>query len=92
MAKPRTIEIRQINISMHAPHSPQGYVDLFQKAYRLKRIAKRGKSDGYLLGALYDAKNAVEKKRVARGDLSFHQHRPQCPVVQHPDGQARRRC
>ncbi len=64
MAKPRTIDIRQINISMHSPHSPQGYVDLFQKAYRLQRIATRGRADGYLLGALYDAKNAVQNNEL----------------------------
>lgn len=64
MAKPRTIEIRQVNISMHSPHSSQGYVDLFQKAYRLRRTVTRGRAEGYLLGALYDAKNAVEKNEL----------------------------
>lgn len=64
MAKPRTIEIRQINISMHAPHSPQGYVDLFLQAFRLRRIFTRGRADGFLLGALYDAKSAVEKDEL----------------------------
>lgn len=64
MARSRTIEIRQINISMHAPHSPQGYVDLFAHAFRLKRILKRGRADGFLLGAVYDAKNAVEKNEL----------------------------
>lgn len=79
MAKPRTIEIRQINISMHAPHSPQGYVDLFQKAYRLKRIATRGKSDGYLLGALYDAKNAVAKNELQGEIYRFTNIDPNAP-------------
>lgn len=79
MAKPRTIEIRQINISMHAPHSPQGYVDLFQKAYRLKRIATRGKSDGYLLGALYDTKNAVDKNELQGEIYRFTNIDPNAP-------------
>ena len=64
MAKPRTIEICQINISMHSPHSPQGYVDLLQKAFHLKRIVTRGRADGYLLGALYNSKTAVEKNEL----------------------------
>lgn len=64
MAKPRTIEVRQINISMHAPHSPEGYVELFQRAFRLKRIATRGRADGFLLGALYDTKGAVENNEL----------------------------
>ena len=68
MARARTIEIRQINIAMHAPHSPQGYVTLFQKAFDTKRVMKRGKADGYLLGALYDIKDAIEKNEL-RGEI-----------------------
>jgi hypothetical protein len=64
MAKTRTVEIRQINVSMHAPHSPQGYVDLFVHAFRLRRIFKRGRADGFLLGALYDAKGAVDRNEL----------------------------
>lgn len=79
MAQSRTIEIRQINISMHAPHSPQGYVDLFQNAFRLNRIATRGKSDGYLLGALYDAKNAVEKNELQGEIYRFTNIDPNAP-------------
>lgn len=79
MAKPRTIEIRQINISMHAPHSPEGYVDLFQKAYRLRRITTRGKSDGYLLGALYDAQHAVERNELQGEIYRFTNIDPNAP-------------
>lgn len=68
MAKKRTIEIRQINISMHSPHSPQGYVDLMQKAFNLKRIINRGRADGYLLGALHNSKTAVEENEL-RGEI-----------------------
>lgn len=64
MSRTRTIEIRQINISMHPPHSPQGYVDLFQRAFSAKRIKIRGKADGYLLGALYGTKDAVKKNEL----------------------------
>lgn len=79
VAKPRTIEIRQINISMHAPHSPQGYVDLLHKAYRLRRIATRGKSDGYLFGALYDPTNAVEKNELQGEIFRFTNIDPNAP-------------
>lgn len=64
MSRPRTIEIRQINISMHAPHSPQGYVNLFVQAFKLRRVLSRGRADGFLLGALYDTKSAVEKNEL----------------------------
>lgn len=53
---------------MHTPHSPRGYVDLLQKAYRQQYIHKRGRSDGYMLGALYDADVAVEKDEL-RGEI-----------------------
>ncbi|MFT4190861.1 MAG: DUF4747 family protein [Comamonas sp.] len=79
MAKPRTVEIRQINISMHAPHSPQAYVELFQKAYRLKRIASRGRSDGYLLGALYESEKAVEKNELQGEIYRFTNIDPDAP-------------
>lgn len=64
MARKRTIELRQINISMHKPHSPQGYVDLFVKAYDLKHIVERGKADGYLLGELSGIEDAVERDEL----------------------------
>lgn len=64
MAHKRTIEIRQINVAMHQPHSPQGYIDLFQKAYRMKLIHVRGRADGFMLGAVYDAKNALLKDEL----------------------------
>lgn len=60
----RTIQIRQINIAMHKPHSPQGYVELFQKAYRMRYIHERGRADGYMLGAIYGARDALEKDEL----------------------------
>lgn len=60
----RTIQIRQINIAMHKPHSPQGYVELFQKAYRMRHIHERGRADGYMLGAIYGAREALEKDEL----------------------------
>lgn len=68
MSHKRTIEIRQINIAMHQPHSPQGYVDLFQKAYHLKFIHERGRSDGFMLGAVYDSENALISDEL-RGEV-----------------------
>ncbi|MBP8149170.1 MAG: DUF4747 family protein [Limnohabitans sp.] len=67
-SRTRSIEIRQINIAMHAPHSPRRYVDLFQKTYGLQYVHKRGRSDGYMLGALYDVDSAVEKDEL-RGEI-----------------------
>lgn len=60
----RRIEIRQINIAMHAPHSPKGYVALFQDAFHLRRIVTRGKADGYLLGSLYNVKSALDSNEL----------------------------
>lgn len=64
----RTIQIRQINIAMHKPHSPQGYIELFQKAYRMRYIHERGRADGYMLGAIYGAREALEKDEL-HGEL-----------------------
>ncbi len=41
---------------------------MFQRAYRLQRITTRGKSDGYLLGALYNSKNAAATN-VMQGEI-----------------------
>lgn len=79
MSKPRTIDLRQINISMHSPHSAQGYVDLFQKAYRLRHIATRGKADGFMLGALYNVKNAVEDNELQGEIYRFTNIDPDAP-------------
>lgn len=66
--KKRTIEIRQLNIAMHQPHSPQRYVELFQKAFKMKVIHERGRADGFMLGAVYDADNAINKDELT-GDI-----------------------
>lgn len=79
MSRPRTIDLRQINISMHTPHSPQGYVDLFQKAYRLRRIATRGKTDGFMVGALYDVTDAVERNELQGEIYRFTNIDPEAP-------------
>lgn len=68
MAKKRTIEIRQLNIAMHQPHSPQRYVELFQKAYRMKFIHERGRADGFMLGAVYDAESAISNDEL-KGEI-----------------------
>lgn len=64
----RKIEIRQINIAMHDPHSAQAYVDLFAKTYRMRRVFKRGRADGYMLGALYNPHLAVAENEL-RGEF-----------------------
>ena len=64
----RTIKIRQINIAMHKPHSPQGYVELFKKAFHMRYIHERGRADGYMLGAIYGAREALEKDEL-HGEL-----------------------
>lgn len=79
MTRSRRIDIRQINIAMHAPHSPQGYVQLFKDAFRLQRTIIRGKSDGYLLGALYDAENAVLKNELHGEIYRFTHLDPHAP-------------
>ncbi len=61
----RTVEIRQLNVAMHEPHSPGGYVDLLTRAYHLKHIFKRGRSDGYQLGALYGARDALKNNELS---------------------------
>ena len=53
MAKPRLITIAEINISMHAPHSPDGYADLFRKVYRAQRVVSLGKLHGAMIGSMY---------------------------------------
>ena len=53
MAKPRRITIAEINISMHAPHSPDGYAELFRKIYRAQRAVALGKLHGAMIGSMY---------------------------------------
>ena len=49
----RTFKIAALNIVMPAPHSPERYVELFQKTLRLRRAVKlRGDFVG-MLGSLY---------------------------------------
>ncbi|MBI1626938.1 DUF4747 family protein [Comamonas suwonensis] len=75
----RKIGVCQINIAMHAPHSPKGYVELFQDAFRLRRIITRGKADGYLLGALHNVKNAVDDNELQGEIYRFTNIDPDTP-------------
>lgn len=68
MPQKRNIEIRQLNIAMHQPHSPARYIELFQRAYRLKFIHERGRSDGFMLGAVYETENALSKDEL-KGEI-----------------------
>lgn len=79
MPHKRTIEIRQINIAMHKPHSPQGYIDLFQRAYRMKFIHRRGRADGFMLGAVYDAENSFERDELSGEVYRFTNIDPDSP-------------
>lgn len=68
MARPRTIEICALNISMHNPHSPQGYVDLLVEARRRKKLFRQGEVHALMLGSLIGAKDAVKINEV-RGEV-----------------------
>lgn len=68
MARPRTIEISALNISMHNPHSPQHYVDLFLEALRRKKIFVQGEVHGVMLGSLTGTRTAVETNEL-RGEI-----------------------
>ncbi len=75
----RKIEIRQINIAMHDPHNPQAYVDLIAQTYRMRRVFKRGRADGYMLGALYHVRQAVEKNELHGEFYRFTNIDPNAP-------------
>jgi len=64
MARARTIEICELNITMSSPHNTARYVKLFLKAYQLTMEVERGRSDAYRLGALYDLRDAVENDEL----------------------------
>lgn len=49
----RAIKIAALNISMHKPHSPRRYVDLFKQAYELKHMVRLGKLHSAMMGSLY---------------------------------------
>ncbi len=58
----RTIEISSLNVAMHAPHSPQRYVELFRAVFRQKRVARLGKVFGAMVGSLYPLDRADHSK------------------------------
>lgn len=53
MSSVRTIKVAKLNIAMHAPHSPERYVSLFQEAYSLHLLVRMGELHGAMLGGLY---------------------------------------
>lgn len=53
MARPRRVALAALNIAMHAPHSPQGYISVLQKAFRLHRIVRIGTLHGIMLGLIH---------------------------------------
>lgn len=65
MARPRSIEIGALNISMHSPHSPQGYVDLLRRALRRRRVFGQGEIHALMLGSLTGANSAVEANEIS---------------------------
>lgn len=64
----RTIEISALNISMHTPHSPQGYVDLIVHARRKKKIFRQGEVHALMLGSLIGTKSALASNEL-RGEV-----------------------
>lgn len=64
MARPKTIEVSALNISMHSPHSAQGYVDLFARAKQRKRVFMQGEIHALMLGSLLDTENSVNANEL----------------------------
>lgn len=56
MQKKRTIQAGVLNIKTH-PHSPEGYINLFQKAYELEILGKIRGSDWGVIGTINENKS-----------------------------------
>jgi hypothetical protein len=63
MAHERKIPISALNIAMHEPHSPEGYVQLMQGLYRMRRIINVRSLTGVLIGSMYP----LERNHPERG-------------------------
>lgn len=63
MAHERKIPISALNIAMHEPHSPQGYVNLMQGLYSIRRIINVRSLTGVLIGSMYP----LDRKNPDRG-------------------------
>lgn len=68
MRTARTIKIAALNIAMHAPHSPQLYMDLFRDAKRMKSLVELGSLHAAILGSLTGPKDYV-KDVVLTGEV-----------------------
>lgn len=65
MARPKKIEVSALNISMHNPHSPQGYVDLIKRARARRKVFGQGELHALMLGSLTGLATAVEKNELS---------------------------
>lgn len=65
MARKRTVEVSALNISMHAPHSPQGYVDLLKRSLRRRRVFAQGEIHALMLGSLTGTADAVKTNELS---------------------------
>lgn len=57
MPRIRTIRVGAINLAMNPPHSPQGYVNLFSRTYRLRLMASQGQLHWFMLGSLHGVRS-----------------------------------
>ena len=63
MAHERKVPISALNIAMHEPHSPQGYVRLMLGLYGMRRIVNVRALTAVLIGSMYP----LDKKHPDRG-------------------------
>lgn len=68
MKTTRTITISALNIAMHAPHSPQRYVDLLWQTRRSKKIVGLGELHGAMLGHL-NGQKSFQKGMLLTGEI-----------------------
>lgn len=52
LARTRSIKISALNIAMHNPHSPEAYMELFRKAFDIRRVIRKGALQCTMLGSL----------------------------------------
>lgn len=68
MYNQRKIEISALNIAMHAPHSPQRYIDLFFAARRLNHLVQLGSVQAAILGSV-SSKDRTDPKVPLIGEI-----------------------
>jgi len=63
VAHERKVPISALNIAMHEPHSPSGYVQLMLRLYAMRRIINVRALTGVLIGSMYP----LDRKHPDRG-------------------------